>query len=296
MYEKGLETFLAVAMSKTLKDASVLLALSQSTVSYNLKALENQLGVELIDRRKGHKVTQLTPAGKNLLPLAMKWSEVIKEIQAINVAQRYFLSIGGVESVNYCILPDFYNSLSEHKIDCKISTNLSIELYKMLDDRIIDVAFVVTEIPYDNVNITPFKQEGMCVLRSGLCDCEEFAHIEPNELNPDFEIYVDWSFAFQMWHDNAWPQLRTPRLKIDNFYQLDSLFVGDSRYWIIVPNSVAQLYKKKGLKIQYINPNPPERMYYKITHRKPHSSIVPALNQFDKLFQIWCSSKKFRTP
>ncbi len=293
MYEKGLETFLAVAMSKTLKDAAVLMSLSQSTVSYNLKNFEELLGVELVDRRKGHKVIQLTSSGKALLPLALKWSEIIREIQSFNSTQQYYLSIGGVESVNYCILPDLYNSLVEHKIYCKISTDLSIELYKMLDNRVVDVAFVVTEIPYDNVNITQFKQENMCVLRSNLCECEEFITIGPHELDPDFELYVDWSFAFQVWHDNVWPQLRTPRLKIDSFYQLDSLLVGDARYWIIVPNSVAQLYRSKGLKIQYITPEPPERKYYKITHRKPHSSVVPALEEFDKIFKSWCRKKNF---
>ena len=63
---KGLDVFLAIAMSKTLSDAASVLGLSPSAVSYNLKCLENSLGLDLVDRKKGFKNIHLTPAGITL--------------------------------------------------------------------------------------------------------------------------------------------------------------------------------------------------------------------------------------
>ena len=44
MHEKGIETFLAVSMSRTLGKAAELLNVTQSTVSYNLSELESEMG------------------------------------------------------------------------------------------------------------------------------------------------------------------------------------------------------------------------------------------------------------
>lgn len=274
MYGRGLETFLAVAMSRTLKEAATVLHQSQSTVSYNLKSLEVMLGVELIDRRKGHKVTQLTAAGSTLLPIAMKWSEVIREIQSIKSTPRHYLSIGAVESINQCLLPDLYHTLNGRKMNINVSTNYSIDLYKLLEERTVNVAFVVTQVPSKNVAISLVRREKMCVLRSGLCECEEFSTITTDELDPVFELYYDWSFPFQMWHDHVWAnQTSGSRLKVGTMCHLDAFLAGDPRYWIVAPESVALMYRKKGLKIQNITPEPPERLCYKITHRKPHPAL-----------------------
>ena len=288
MYEKGLETFLAVAMSRTLREASNILNLSQSTVSYNLKNLETLLGLDLIDRKKGYKNIHLTPAGDILLPLAMRWSEIIREIGAIKSVPRHQLSIGCVESANHCILPDFYHSLVNQNINIKVSTHFSLDLYKMLEERTVDVAFVVIQIPSNNINIFPFKREKMVVLRSSLCDCEEYSTIRTVDLDPAFEVYFDWSFAFQTWHDHMWQNTDGPHFKTMTMLHIDSFLAGDERYWMIAPDSVANFYRKKGLKIQNVSPEPPERIYYSITHRKPNPSVVPALKIFEEMLNRWC--------
>ena len=55
MHEKGIETFLAVAMSRTLGKAAELLNVTQSTISYNLSELESEMGMILVDRQKGQQ-------------------------------------------------------------------------------------------------------------------------------------------------------------------------------------------------------------------------------------------------
>ena len=68
MHEKGIETFLAVAMSRTLGKAAELLNVTQSTISYNLSKLESEMGMILVDRQKGMKSIRLTPSGEGFLP------------------------------------------------------------------------------------------------------------------------------------------------------------------------------------------------------------------------------------
>lgn len=72
MQERRLEVFLAVAMSRTFGKAADMLNVTPSSVSRELKNLEEELGMLLVDRQKGVKAVKLTPAGESLLPLVFK--------------------------------------------------------------------------------------------------------------------------------------------------------------------------------------------------------------------------------
>ena len=287
MYEKGLETFLAVAMSRTLKEAANMLNLAQSTVSYNLKNLEKLLDAELIDRKKGYKTVQLTAAGNTLLPLAMKWSEVIREIESIKSEQRHQLSIGCVESVNHCLFPDFYRSLAE-QITLKITTNHSLDLYQMIEDRTLDVAFVVNQIISSNLGITLFSREKMKVLRTKNAAPDPPRTVDASELNPRFEVFLNWSFAYQIWHDHVWPNAANgAHFETDTVRHIDSFLAGDARYWIIVPASVADYYTDKGFVAMDLHPEPPERICYMLVHKKPNPSTAAAIRVFNEALDAW---------
>ena len=96
-------------MSRTLGKAAELLNVTQSTISYNLNELENDMGMILVDRQKGMKSIKLTPAGESFLPLALKWQEVSREIaNARTPGSAHSLAVGGSESVNCRLLPPVY--------------------------------------------------------------------------------------------------------------------------------------------------------------------------------------------
>ncbi|MCD2434792.1 LysR family transcriptional regulator [Acidaminococcus sp. NSJ-142] len=75
MDKELVETFLTVATVRNISKASKLLYVSQATVSYRLKALERQVGAELVLRSKGIRRADLTDNGRRLLPLAKNWLE-----------------------------------------------------------------------------------------------------------------------------------------------------------------------------------------------------------------------------
>ena len=53
MYFSGIEAFLAIVRTESINKAAESLHLSQATVSYRLKTLEQEMGGLLVERRKG---------------------------------------------------------------------------------------------------------------------------------------------------------------------------------------------------------------------------------------------------
>lgn len=283
---KGLDVFLAIAMSRTLSDAASVVGLSPSAVSYNLKCLENSLGVDLVDRKKGFKNIHLTPAGETLLPLAIKYDEVIREISNIRKTPRYQLSIGCVESINHCLFPTFLHSLGKYNVDIKVDTNTSLELHRLTENREVDVAFVVNQIPSTKLNISLFLREDMKLIRSATNNKPD-AIVSAQTLDPNFEIYINWSLAFQIWHDHTWPENKRAHFQTDSVVHIDSFLLGDEKYWIIAPDSVANFYRNKGFNIYSVMPAPPQRVCYKITHYSPKHSVSSALQIFNTALEEW---------
>lgn len=283
---RELDVFLAVSTSKTLTDAANVLNLSVSTVSYNLKKLETTLGVKLIDRGKGFHSIKLTSAGNDLLQLALKWDEVMRNITTIKEKPRYLLSIGSVESMNHCFFPSFFQSLRESNIDLKIGSYESLDMYKLVENKDIDVAFVVHQIPSIKLDISVYNKEKMMLITSSNPKLLN-SKIKVENLNPYHEVYVNWSLTFQIWHNRVWSNFKRPHLQINSIVHLDSLLSTDPNYWVIAPESVAIFYKKRGFKALEITPTPPERVCYKLTHINPSPSIQPALDVFNEALSKW---------
>ncbi|MBB6731272.1 LysR family transcriptional regulator [Cohnella zeiphila] len=81
MNVQQLRVFRQAAACRTMTDAAESLGLSQPTVSFHLRKLEEALGVDLLRRRSGRIV--LTDAGEELLPYARKISSLFEEAQQL---------------------------------------------------------------------------------------------------------------------------------------------------------------------------------------------------------------------
>ena len=284
MNNRGMEAFLAIAMGKTLSRAAELLNLTQSTVSYRLREFEEELGVILIDRQKGLKTVRLTPPGEQLLPIVVEWRKLQHEVGKISArSSAHYLRIGAVDSVNNGILPGLFKSLREHvpPVYLKISTNDSLILYDKVESHEVDAAFVLQALPNPYVQVEPFFSETMLVARFGGKNAAGET-VNACDLDNRYELRIAWGPEFQLWHDRIWDPLSSTEICLDTISLIYSL-LEDERQWAIVPESATYLLRPQGITFQRLNPQPPDRVCYKIKHRFPRLSAVAPLGIMESL-------------
>ncbi|MEG2183389.1 MAG: LysR family transcriptional regulator [Cloacibacillus sp.] len=289
MHEKGIETFLAVAMSRTLGKAAELLNVTQSTISYNLSELENEMEMILVDRQKGMKSVCLTPAGESFLPLALKWQEVSREIaNARSPGSGYSLTVGGSESVNCRLLPPVYRELLAHKppVHLKIQTDPSDQMYQAVESRELDVAITIHERNTRYVQIEPIYSEGVTVARIPHPGEAPALQINASALDQSMEFYIEWSGVYRLWHDHVWDPLKSLKVRVDCVKIVTSLMRRPGQ-WCIIPESAVNQFAREtpNAVFQTLCESPPDIVYYKLTHRCPKMSSEPCLEIFNGVLQ-----------
>ncbi|MGS0628829.1 MULTISPECIES: HTH-type transcriptional regulator HdfR [Photorhabdus] len=143
-----LKTFLEVSKTRHFGRAAESLYLTQSAVSFRIRQLENQLGVNLFTRHRNN--IRLTAAGERLVPYAESlmntWQLAKKEIT--HASQHTELTIGATASLWEAYLTpwlqDFYKKHQELRLESRVSTRQS--LIKQLHSRELDL-LITTELP-----------------------------------------------------------------------------------------------------------------------------------------------------
>jgi DNA-binding transcriptional LysR family regulator len=270
----GIEAFLAIVRHKRLTDAAKSLFLSQSTLSHRLFQLEKDIGIKLIDRGRGIRELSLTPGGEEFLPIARKWEELLQETYQIQSHSKYSkLSIGAVDSIHTFILPPLYRELSKYtsQLNITIRTHNSIELFWLLNQGEIDVAFTLLEQPMPQMVMREFSREKMVVLyKNGEKLISNNQFIEKQKLDFSKQLFIDWGSSFRSWHEH-WRKKVDPHnhsmIRIDTINLLN-IFMEKPNNWIIVPLSIANKFKEKGdFSVFQLEDPPPERVCYQIENR-----------------------------
>jgi DNA-binding transcriptional LysR family regulator len=157
-----LEYFLALNQYKHFALAAESVHVSQPALSYGIKLLENDLGVQLINRAK--RPVQLTNAGIEFVPYAR--SILLKRDDAKNAMLDHtkFLKgtvkIGTIPIVTYFHLIPFLAAFKEHypEIVFEVDIDNSDSLVDKLIGREIDVAFVsaghASKASFDHISFT----------------------------------------------------------------------------------------------------------------------------------------------
>ena len=117
MNYQDIKTFLTIVSSSSLSKAAEVLFVSQPALSHRLSALEEELGTELIIRKKGSRTLELTDAGQRFVPLARKWEQLWLETSKIQYEKpQDILRIANVDSLNFYFMPQVIGSfLEKHK-------------------------------------------------------------------------------------------------------------------------------------------------------------------------------------
>ncbi|ELY2896608.1 HTH-type transcriptional regulator HdfR [Cronobacter sakazakii] len=143
-----LKTFLEVSRTRHFGRAAEALYLTQSAVSFRIRQLENQLGVNLFTRHRNN--IRLTAAGERLLPYAENlmniWQTARKDVA--QTSRHNLFSIGASASLWECMLSGWLTRLYQEKSGMQFEARIAQRqsLVKQLHERQLDL-LITTEAP-----------------------------------------------------------------------------------------------------------------------------------------------------
>lgn len=164
---KHLNTFLVLSKLNNFTKTAEQLAYAQSSITTQIKKLEEELHVRLFERIG--KCVSLTPEGERLIPYAQKLVALSMDIESMyNGSQTGgSLKIGASESIGIYILPAILKAYKETypNIDLHLDIADSSEFLPLLSNHSIDIAFTLDKHISDQAILTAMEIETpICIL------------------------------------------------------------------------------------------------------------------------------------
>ncbi len=292
MRQEYIEVFLEIVNTKNLTKAAENLHLTQSTVSQQLKLLEQELGVQLILRNKGQRAVELTAHGIDFVPMAENWMVLLQQTENLKRLSSHELFIGAVDSMNMSILPMACQRimLKQPAMNLNIITEQSNELYQLAGDREIDLGFVSYRANYPHVFVYPVFEQKMCIIRN----CKNSVlgpHVAPSDLHMEDEIRLGWGRQYEEWHDTWWATPNDPHVAVSSMLLLQH-FLQTPDKWAVVPRIDFDGARNLPLEICDLgNANPPNRQIYMIEPHSVHPSHCASALLFKSELELYVKSK-----
>lgn len=279
-----IEAFFEIMKSGSISAAAKNLYVTQPALSRRLRTLEEELGYELFERKKGLRQIQLTKKGEAFIPIAKKWIAVFKEAKKVNeIDNRKLLNIGSIGSVSSYILPHVFKNFFIQNTQTRICFHNyhSFESYKYIDEGLIDIAFISDDIFYKNVETIPAFQEPMVLITNIKSHYPE--KVSPQMLDPLKEIRLPWNPEYDTWHDYWFQSTSEYSVSLDQMNLLE-YFLSLDNLWAIVPASVAyRISHLDYVKVYELENAPPQRIIYYLVKSNHHSQVIKDfLNILDK--------------
>ena len=285
MFQRGVETFLAVVRFKTLKGAADKLHLAQSTVSKRLQQLEEECGIVLFERGKGAKEAVLTPEGERFAGVAERMLDLFHEARNFQPGQTgHALRIGAVTSMHTVFIPDLCAELVRSVSGMRVAalTLYSAEMYDAIDVRRIDAAFCLLERTHPNVVREQCYSEPIVGVRLAGANTANGEQVRLDSLDPEGEISFLWtSLRFQEWNNDRFSG-EGARVLVDDPAVVFRILRAPAQ-WSLVPLSVArQFFMTPAYQIFRPLPEPLDRVCYLLTHKHPRRQAAASIALFRK--------------
>ncbi|MGY4573693.1 LysR family transcriptional regulator [Bradyrhizobium sp. USDA 3256] len=167
MDSTDLNIFKAVAVAGGIGRAATELHTVQSNVTQHIRALEDQLGVQLFHRSK--KGVTLTSMGSRLLPYAVRIGDLLAEAKrAVRDESEPSgeLRVGSMETTAALRLPPILTAYahSHRNVDLAIETGPTAALVERVLDRKLDGAFVSGPVGHRDLVVTPIVEEELVLV------------------------------------------------------------------------------------------------------------------------------------
>ena len=262
--------FLTIAEHQSISAAARSLYISQPAVSAHLNRLEEELGIQLVQRRKGHHSILLTPEGERFIPVAREWLSAEKTLQAFkDSCSRKTLRIAAFLSNNQYLLFPISEKLQQAIPDidlqlCALPAGTSVV---MNTPQPYDIALRSTTFSHPPSTALfaciPFFRSPPCILCPADTPLPDRV-LAPEELDLSFELrqyVVEEPTA--AWYQEHFPYNVASRYPaVWKIMTVASLF-DDPRCWFLTHASIAEYLTAQNpgrLTTRQISPAPPGRL------------------------------------
>ncbi len=159
---RNLQTFIQVSESNSFTRAGDILGYSQPTISFQIKQLEQELGVQLFERI-GHTVS-LTADGQTALAYAQQILRLSQELVQVTQEEkdtRGTVRVAMADSLcSPLIAQEFMRFREEHPhISLEVTTAGTSDLFRLLDQNEIDLACTLDSHVYNTTYVICSEEE-----------------------------------------------------------------------------------------------------------------------------------------
>jgi DNA-binding transcriptional LysR family regulator len=167
---KEFQTFAAIVQERSFTKAAEKTFQSQSAVSKQLKKLETVVGVKLIERYEREVLT--TEFGEvfyqHAIVIIESYNRALEAISELQDLQGGFLDIGASTLPGEYILPNLIGKFKKQfpKIDIRMQIAKTDEVIAMLKNRKIQVAFIGANVEDDDIEVSPYIDDELILIRS----------------------------------------------------------------------------------------------------------------------------------
>ena len=270
MNYQGAKIFLSIVEHQSISAAARALYITQPAVSAQLKTLEDELGVQLLQRQRGRSKIILTQEGARFISVAKSWVQAEKELQQFMDSCSYAsFRIGAIRNVHEYLVSPIVEKLQ------KALPHLDIQLYIIPDDELnamyhpphFDVAFRFYYAAYTRPDATQYCTRTNLFKDPFriLCPADTVLPgrlLAPEDLDPAYQIRSAYPSETTVFWQQHFPENLIPQYPLLRNMLNAGNYFNDPRCWALVSASIAGylLEQHPGqLSVRRIAPEPVSR-------------------------------------
>lgn len=195
-----LNTFITLTQTRSFSRTAELLFTSQSTVSFRIKKIEEQIGKTLFERNT--RSIELTPAGEDFLYYASQLDSLYRE--AIHTTSlnsfNYKVTIGAPDSFWQSILLNALSGyfLANKDISFKLVSEHSFLLNQMIIDEKLDLGVSFVPMRHSALEYLPLSTNPYVLVAHKSLELPA-DKLTPQNFSKFPLIYCDWASPFYTW-------------------------------------------------------------------------------------------------
>ena len=285
MEYKQIETFMKVVACQNITKAAELLYITQSTASYRLRSLEDELGTTLILRRKGTQVITLTPQGHNFVPIAREWMRVYQMTRRFcRDSHLLNIRIAAPESLHR-YFRSTYQCIRQKEKDLRLTilTSNSDQIVPMLEQRRADIGFSYLPFEGRELDVMPVGSFHLAVAQCG-GELPSGSVIDPTTLDPKKCIILK-GLGYENPYTAAclhrwFPESQDYAITLDSHAVLESS-MADGEWTLVPEQGFVSLDKERSDIHTYLLPESQEEFpFYQVTPQHMDDRVESFLKNY----------------